>query len=329
MATAGTQLLVRDGFALMRVLCHAVFCVLAPLGSWRGVVLLRRRRPAGLVVGFGLLLLGLAAEGVYLYARNVEPFRLQVVHERVSDPRLDGLDRPIKIVAVADVQTLAIGDYELEVRRRIDAEQADLIVFLGDYVQRPTDEPRQYERELQRFRDWILGLEHRPRLGIFAVDGDVEWRTDALHGAATTLRDTAVSLPTEVPIQLVGLSMPESHRPLSPRLGRQLLDFEGFSIVIAHAPDYMLWCLDGGHQPEALMLAGHCHGGQVAIPGFGPLLTLSAIPRALAYGELWQRGRSWLRVSRGVGIERANAPPIRLFSPPELVVIELGGPAGR
>lgn len=314
-----------NAFTLLRVLCHAAFCVLAPLGVWHGIALIRRRRTMGeLLVGSLLAGLGAVSEGVYLYAREVAPYRLQITHHDIVSPRLDGLDRPIRIVAVADVQTEAIAAYEERVAQAIVAEHPDLIVLLGDYVQRFKDEAPQYEAELLRFRAWVRSL-GSPRLGVYAVDGDVEWRVDALGDAARHLTDEAVRLPVNVPVQLLGLSMPRSHRTLSGDLGRRLLDFDGYSIVIGHAPDYMLWTLDDGHEPDALMLAGHCHGGQLALPGFGPLFTLSAIPRRLAWGEVWQRGGTTLRVSRGVGHEQGQAPPLRLFSAPEIVVLDLAG----
>jgi predicted MPP superfamily phosphohydrolase len=37
-------------------------------------------------------------------------------------------------------------------------------------------------------------------------------------------------------------------------------------------------------------------------------------------------GKGWLMVSRGIGMERGAAPRVRIFCPPELVVIELCPP---
>ncbi len=320
-------LVVRDRFAVVRVLCHVLFCVMAPLGCWRGVGMASRGKGLGpRLVGGVAILLALGGEAVYVFARRVEPFRLQVAHEQVHSPRLAGLAHPIRIVAVADVQTEGIGAYEQEVGRRIDAEHADLLVFLGDYIQRGAGERERYAAEIVRFRDWVAGLQHVPRLGVFAVDGDCEWATEVLHGVAHTLVDATVALPTEVPMQIVGLGLPISHRPLRIDQVRALTSYPGFSLVVGHAPDFMIAALTGELQPEALLLAGHCHGGQIIVPGYGPLITLSSVPRGLARGELWHRGATWMRVSRGIGVERGNAPPLRLFCPPEIVVLDLSGP---
>jgi predicted MPP superfamily phosphohydrolase len=72
-----------------------------------------------------------------------------------------------------------------------------------------------------------------------------------------------------------------------------------------------------------LLIAGHTHGGQVRLPGIGPLITLSRVRRSWAAGLTdIGRGRQLL-VSRGIGMERGRAPRLRFLCRPELVVLEL------
>jgi predicted MPP superfamily phosphohydrolase len=92
----------------------------------------------------------------------------------------------------------------------------------------------------------------------------------------------------------------------------------GFHVVLGHAPDFAL-----AAPPADLLLAGHVHGGQVRMPGWGPLLTLSRVPRTWAAGRTDLPGGGTLIVSRGIGLERGDAPRLRLFCRPELVVVEL------
>lgn len=91
-----------------------------------------------------------------------------------------------------------------------------------------------------------------------------------------------------------------------------------FHVVLGHAPDFAL-----AAPPADLLLAGHVHGGQVRLPGWGPLLTLTDVPRAWAVGRTDLPGGGTLIVSRGIGLERGDAPRLRLFCRPELVVIHL------
>jgi uncharacterized protein len=73
-----------------------------------------------------------------------------------------------------------------------------------------------------------------------------------------------------------------------------------------------------------LLLAGHTHGGQVCVPGFGALVTNCDLPRRQAKGlSRWVvDGRSaWLHVSAGVGT--SPYAPIRFACFPEATLLTL------
>ena len=59
------------------------------------------------------------------------------------------------------------------------------------------------------------------------------------------------------------------------------------------------------------------------LPWFGPLVPLPRVPRSWAAGLTELPGGGKLLVSRGIGVERGYAPPLRFLCRPELVVIEL------
>jgi len=65
-----------------------------------------------------------------------------------------------------------------------------------------------------------------------------------------------------------------------------------------------------------LILAGHTHGGQMRIPLYGPIVTMTSIEKKYSSG-LHQFGKSMIYVSRGIG---TSGIPIRLFCPPEITV---------
>jgi len=65
-----------------------------------------------------------------------------------------------------------------------------------------------------------------------------------------------------------------------------------------------------------LILAGHTHGGQIRMPFYGPIVTMTSIKKRYSSG-LHQFGKSILYVTRGVG---TSSLPIRLFCPPEITV---------
>jgi hypothetical protein len=70
-----------------------------------------------------------------------------------------------------------------------------------------------------------------------------------------------------------------------------------------------------------LVIAGHTHGGQISLPLFGPPVTLSEAPRHVAAGGLHELGGRPIYVSRGVGLERGEAPRVRLGARPEISLL--------
>ncbi len=77
------------------------------------------------------------------------------------------------------------------------------------------------------------------------------------------------------------------------------------------------------------IFAGHTHGGQVCVPGFGALVTNCDLPRDQASGlSLWRHGLSaaYLHVSAGIGT--SIYAPVRLACRPEAALVTLT-PAAR
>ncbi len=69
-----------------------------------------------------------------------------------------------------------------------------------------------------------------------------------------------------------------------------------------------------------LMVAGHTHGGQVCVPGYGALVTNCELDRGRAKGLHRYEG-AWLHVSAGLGT--SPYAPVRFACPPEASVLTL------
>lgn len=69
-----------------------------------------------------------------------------------------------------------------------------------------------------------------------------------------------------------------------------------------------------------LIFAGHTHGGQLCVPGFGALVTNCDLPISQAKG-LHRRDQSWLHVSAGLGT--SPTAPVRFACPPEATLLTL------
>jgi uncharacterized protein len=87
------------------------------------------------------------------------------------------------------------------------------------------------------------------------------------------------------------------------------------AIVLAHDPWWFAHLPAGPH----LMLAGHTHGGQICLPGVGPLRNASWAPLAWTYGMIEENGRRMV-VTAGLG---CSALPLRIGAPPEWHMIEI------
>ncbi len=91
---------------------------------------------------------------------------------------------------------------------------------------------------------------------------------------------------------------PAAHAALSAH------DPRAFGIVLAHSPEMAGEAAAAGH---SLYLCGHCHGGQLCLPGGRPLITHLSRHRDL-YAGLWRFGEMWGYTSTGAGLAD---PPIR------------------
>ncbi len=289
-----------DSFGWMQSLSWALFLVL-PL-MLVGLTLLERGRGRVFVGSLAVLLSAISVDAFF-----VEPRWL--AFSRVVVPGL-----PARVLLVADIQTDQVGAWEEEVFDRILAEDAELVLFAGDYIQAPK---RIWAEQAEKLRTQMLRL--RPRLGALAVHGDVDpnaWKT-IFEGTAVRAEEET----TVVPLGAITVTMLHIDDSRAPVLGRPMpvSPQPGFHIVLGHAPDIAL-----GKPPADLIVAGHTHGGQVRLPGIGPLITMSQVPRAWAAGVTELPGGSTLVVSRGIGMERRDAPRLRFGCRPELVLLEPG-----
>ena len=293
-------------FGCARLLSYALF-VYGPVAAL-GLALLcwGRQRVRSLF----LIALALAVWAVGVDAFLVEPERLEVSHFTITTPRIS---RPVRVVLLADLQTDRIGAYERGVLERIRAERPDLVVLAGDYVQHAEASTRR--ALMGRLATLIASVELSAPLGVYAVEGNTDHDDWVQVFAGSSVVATATTQTFDLgELELVALSMSDSFRTdlrLSPR-------GEKFRIVLGHAPDFAL-----SRAPADLLLAGHTHGGQIRLPFFGPLLTFSKVPRAWAAGKTELAAERTLIVSRGVGMERGDAPRLRFLCRPELVVIDL------
>jgi len=305
-ALVGAVLLPVPSFGRFQLLTWAAF-VHAPLflAGWAGASVHERR---SLALACFALAAGIVAIGIDAFF--VEPYRLSVDH--VALPARN-LEHAVRVAVVADIQTDDPGSYERRVLRRALAEEPDLILLVGDYVQQADAE--RYEEAGKRLSRMMEEEELKAPLGVYAVRGNVDWpgRWERIFSGlpVTTIeRSRTMDLG---PLTLTALSLRAS---ADTRLSVPGVD--GFHIVVGHVPNFAR-----GAVKADLLIAGHTHGGQVQLPPIGPAMTLSDVPRDWASGVTEITPGKTLIVSRGIGMERGYAPRLRFLCRPQLVIVDL------
>lgn len=257
--------------------------------------------------------LAMTFAGIGVWATEIEPFRLEVRHFSIASDKAK-----MRIALITDIQTDHVGAYEQHVFDVLRTEYPDLILFAGDYIQVTTN--TQYVQQTAALAKTIGAL--TPPLGAFAVRGDVDgeaWELGFMDTNVHVLKQSQTLIQKQRdgrPFYLTALSVVDSRSSEPP-----LVALPAMHIVLGHAPDYAL-AAEGAH-PD-LMLAGHTHGGQIQIPFFGPLVIASLVPRNWGDGLTTMYWGGSLIVSRGVGMERLEAPRVRLFCRPEITIIDMG-----
>lgn len=301
-------------------------CAVAVLGCrWRRHVV---SGPATLVAMAGLGMVPIAVQAWF-----VTPFDLELVRVDVPLEARHGGSRPLRVAVLADIQATSIGDHERRAVDAIMAEAPDVILLPGDLYQGPAED---FERHLPGFRALLQRL-HAPG-GVWAVTGNAEYKAGIprlLAGSQVRLLEDEVVRFTvgNRKIALLGMSdWPSLCRQgwqFTPTILQRFAERppgDEIRLLLCHRPGWVLALPETSHID--LTVAGHTHGGQVALPLLGPPLVLSQLPVAVCAGGLAEVEGQRLYVSRGVGMERLQAPRIRFGVRPEVTLLTLRSPAG-
>ena len=261
------------------------------------------------------LALLLVALGVWAFV--VEPRRQTVATAAHALPGAPS----VRIVALSDLHVGSIHVDAERVERVVDealALEPDVVLLLGDLVATKSlgaSEPNP--------RAWVpsLGRLDAP-LGVYSVPGNHDHWYDALEvndelrrAGITVLENGAVPLETDPPLWLVGVDDDFTEH------ARVVAAFEDVPpevpvLVATHSPDVFPRLPDR----PSLTLAGHTHGGQVALPFIGAVFVPSRFGTRYARGA-FEEGSRRMHVTSGIG---TSVLPVRFLVPPEILVVELG-----
>jgi uncharacterized protein len=260
-----------------------------------------------IILGLATFVLLCIAYGFY-----IEPSWLQVTRVRIESPKLPRGTRPIRIVHISDLHSEAKPRLETRLPDVIAAAQPDLIVFTGDALNAP--------RGLPVFQSCMARL--AAIAPTFAVRGNwdtCDWSHLDLFGGtgAYELRGEAVKVMVRgTPLWLAG--KPVGDQETTGRVLDQV-PWDAFSVFLFHYPDEIE---EVARRKVDLYCAGHIHGGQVALPLYGALVTPSRYGKRYEAG-LYRVGETRLYVNRGIGMEGGKIPRVRFLARPEVTILEI------
>ncbi|MGL4511836.1 MAG: metallophosphoesterase [Lacipirellulaceae bacterium] len=273
----------------------------------------------GAVAGLG------ASVGLGAYARWVEPHWVEVVECAMP---LANLPAPLvgkRLVQISDlhVGNLVDDGYLRETMERVVALRPDYVVVTGDLM--TTRFGEQAAKAVDTLR--LLRPNDRPVVAILG-NHDFGRGYRQFHGAmevARGLRKAGAYVLRNESIELNGLQIAGAGElwagECDLRRTLEWVDPDRPALALVHNPDTV--DLAGWESFRGWVLAGHTHGGQVRIPGFGvPLLPIRN--RNYAAGHVPLCGGRDLYVNRGLGYTRR----VRFCVRPEVTVFTLAV-AGR
>ena len=271
-----------------------------------------RRRPAALG-SRAKIVLALAALGIgcIAYGFLVEPYWPRVTHVEIRTSKFTKGSRGIRIVQISDLHSDPMPRLEEKLPALIAQQKPDLIVFNGDSTNSAdaTGVFRQLMSALARIAptyvvrgNWDVAERRQALFGETGVNELVGMPIrHRLYGNSLVISGTATDDPTSVQAAL--LYIPKSE----------------FRIFVHHFPDRIN---EVAREQVDLYLAGHTHGGQVALPLYGALITFSNFDKRFEAG-LYHVDNTWMYVNRGIGMEGGRAPRVRFWARPEIAVIDI------
>ena len=289
------------------------------------------------LIGLGA---GVAAVGgaTFAYASLIE--RNLFTLRRFDVPVLEPDAEPLRILHISDLHMMPDQRRKQAWLAGLHGTDPDLVVVTGDNMASPDAMPgvlraldpflslpggfvfgsNDYRGPVWRNplayllpeREYVQGVD-LPYDDLRAAFTDAGWAD--LNNARTIIKAGGRS------VELVGVDDPHVDRDDYPSVAGPISRGADLHIGVTHTPESRVlnaMAEDG----FALLLAGHTHGGQVCVPGYGALTTNCDLPHGMAKGlHRWPGSEAWLHVSAGLGTH--PTAPIRFACRPEVSVLTL------
>jgi predicted MPP superfamily phosphohydrolase len=263
-----------------------------------------------------LILLAVALAGYGYWGATRAPI---VREAAVALPDWPAGAPPLRVLLLSDVH---VGAPDMTPERlagivaEANALAPDVVLIAGDFISDKRLSTRLYD-----YPDALAPLAGlKPRLATIAVLGNHDhWRNaDAARAGLAAIGITVLdNAAVEVgPLAIGGLDDPFTRHDDLEATVAAMRGLPGAKLVLSHSPDPF-----PDLPPDVtLMLAGHTHCGQVSLPLYGPLKTMSAYGKRYSCGRVDEAGKT-LIVTAGLG---TSGIPVRIGAPPDMWLLTLG-----
>jgi predicted MPP superfamily phosphohydrolase len=258
-----------------------------------------------------------------MYAYFVEPNLLLINRFTIKVPHWSKELNGFKVVAISDIHGGSNSMDEAKLRyvaEQANAQQADVIVLLGDFVSQSGDKHDSgLKMEPATIADNLKELS--AKYGVYAVIGNHDWwhgekevRAELERVGIKLLENEASSFDVSgKQVSVLGIEDYWKRRKVDISAPLSQIAVKENIIGITHNPD----SFDKTPADLSILLAGHTHGGQVWLPFIGAPIPVAK--QEYTYGHIVHDARH-LFVTKGVG---TSGPGIRFCAVPEIVVLTL------
>jgi len=243
-----------------------------------------------------------------------EPTWLETSHIHLSSNRLPpGFG--LKILQLSDlhIENTSGSDLLLKEALKVTSEQKpDIIVITGDFLNcdAAASKLEYFIRELRtiapvyaiagNWDNWIKSSrEILNKIGLPLLHGKSEYLK--LRGKTIAVAGISYMIPEVVPEFLRGIREAD------------------YGVALVHMPDFVDVLATSGVD---LYLCGHTHGGQIRLPFYGAIVTLSKTGKKYESG-LYRVGNTVVYTNRGLGMEGVWAPRVRFLCRPEIAIFHV------
>lgn len=244
----------------------------------------------------------------FLYGYFIEPYRIKIARVKVFTHKISR--RHFRLVQFSDTHcTTRIGN-EKRAADIINKLSPDAVLFTGDAVNA--------EQGIALFKSMLASINAPVKYAVLG-NADVHYwtHTDLLFDTGFRNLDNECAVIKKDPDILVACGLNYTYWSIDEALFASIPK-EFYRIFLYHSPAL----IERMAPVTDLYVCGHTHGGQVALPGYGAIITLSRFGKKYESGP-YLFNKTIAYVNNGLGMERGFLSRIRFLARPEITVFDI------